>query len=55
MTENISPPGWGHPYMDAKHIKDIHAQYGRNRSMKISFFSLTDQSRINKLKACLTF
>ena len=29
MTENISPLGWGHPYMDAKHIKDIHAQYGR--------------------------
>ena len=51
MTENISPPGWGHPYMDAKHIKDIHAQYGRNRSIeKFPFFSLTDLIKNKQIK-----
>lgn len=43
LTENISPAGWGHPYMDARHIKAIYQQFRRNHGInKFPFFSLFD-------------
>ena len=27
-SESVVPPGWGHPSMDGKHAKAIHAQFG---------------------------
>lgn len=27
-SESIIPPGWGHPSMDGKHVKAVHARFG---------------------------
>ena len=50
-SENIIPPEWGHPYMDAKHIKAIHAQFGRQKLNSFPFMGLPEfiwHSRIIK-------
>jgi N-acetyl sugar amidotransferase len=50
-SENIIPPGWGHPYMDSRQIRAIHRLYGKHSLRNFPFMGLPEfvwQSRIMK-------
>ena len=50
-SENIIPPDWGHPYMDARQIRAIHRQFGKYPLTNFPFMGLPEfvwQSRVMK-------
>lgn len=54
LTENISPPNWGHPYMDARHIKAIYKKFGRHHHLnEFPLFSLFDLIKNKQIKGLI--
>jgi N-acetyl sugar amidotransferase len=50
-TECIQPPDFGHPYMDVKHIRAIHRQFGSLPLTTFPFMDLTEyiwRSRVRR-------
>ena len=53
-SENIVPPLWGHPSMDGKHARAIHARFGTAPLATFPFMSLSRFLWITRVRKALT-